>query len=479
MPFAKASAARLHVTVRLEMARTPGLWDQVKRVVHGEGGRIRAVDPVKVTAQLMVRDASILAGDEDSVKRMIRALEGLEGVRVVNLSDRVFLLHLGGKIDVVSRVPIKSRDDLSLVYTPGVAEVCLEIAAHPEKARNLTMKKNMVAIVTDGTAVLGLGDIGPEAALPVMEGKAMLFREFGGVNAFPICLNTKDIDEIVRTVVAISPGFGGINLEDIASPRCFEIERRLKERLSIPVFHDDQHGTAVVVLAGLYNAFKLVGKVLTDARVVIQGSGAAGVACARLLRSAGVGEVFMLDREGLIYQGRQTSMNAVKEDVATWTNVEGRRGGVEAALEGADVFLGLSGPRTVAPSQLGRMSRDPIVFAMSNPDPEVDPDEAAPFVRVMATGRSDYPNQINNALCFPGFFRGLLDAGAVDVTEGMKVGAARAIAETIAPEELDEEYIIPSLFNKRVAPAVAEAVAREFTRDHAARTRLAAMPGSV
>ncbi len=375
-------------------------------------------------------------------------------------SGKVFELHEGGKIEVSSRVSVSTLEDLAWVYTPGVAEVCREIADHPEQARRYTMKRNMVAIVTDGTAVLGLGDIGPEAALPVMEGKAMLFKAFAGVNAFPICLNTKDVDEIVRVVEAIAPGFGGINLEDIASPRCFEIERRLREALPIPVFHDDQHGTATVVLAGLLNALQVAGKLLTDVNIVVQGAGAAGVACAKILKEAGVRHLTVVDRMGIVYPGRSRGMNPIKNELADMTNAEGRRGTIDDALKGADVFVGVSGARTVRPEALKAMARDPIVFAMSNPDPEVSPAEAAPYIRIMATGRSDFPNQINNALCFPGFFRGLLDGGIIQVTERMKVEAARAIAGLIGPNELCEAYIIPSIFNRHVAPAVAQAVMR-------------------
>jgi len=365
-------------------------------------------------------------------------------------------------------VPLKTRGDLSAAYTPGVARICQAIHNEPLAVWSLTIKGNTVAVVTDGTAVLGLGDIGPEAALPVMEGKAQLFKEFGGVDAWPICLDTKDTDEIVRTVKAIAPVFGGINLEDIAAPRCFEIEERLKNELDIPVFHDDQHGTAVVVLAGVFNALKIVGKKAEDLRVVLLGAGAAGVACTKILMSVGVKDIIGCDRAGALYKGRTEHMNPVKVWYAENTNPRQVKGTIGDAIEGADLFLGLSGPGLITVDDLKKMNRDPIVFAMANPDPEIGPEEAAPYVRVMATGRSDYPNQINNVLCFPGLFRGLLDAHATTVNEEMKIAAARAIAAAVPERELHEEYIIPSVFNRQVARAVARAVADVAYRTGAA-----------
>lgn len=380
-------------------------------------------------------------------------------------------MHLGGKIEVRNKVPIRTRDDLSMVYTPGVARVCLAIRDDRERAFALTMKQNSVAVVTDGTAVLGLGDIGPEAALPVMEGKAMLFKEFGGVDAFPICLGSRDVSTIVETVKLIAPGFGGINLEDIAAPRCFEVEDRLRKELDIPVFHDDQHGTAVVVLAALLNGLRIVRKELRRLRVVVTGVGAAGTATIKILLSSGVSDIIGVDEHGIIHGGRDRGLDFMKRWVAATTNPRDMRGGLGEALEGADVFIGLSVPRLLTVRGLRRMARDPIVFAMANPIPEIQPEEAGRHVRVMATGRSDYPNQINNVLCFPGFFRGLLDSRARAVNDEMKLAAARAIAASVTKSELSEEYIIPSVFNKSVAPAVAEGVARAASATGAARRR--------
>jgi malate dehydrogenase (oxaloacetate-decarboxylating) len=393
------------------------------------------------------------------------------GVKVVNISDRTFLMHLGGKIEVRNKVPIRTRDDLSMVYTPGVARVCLAIRDDRERAFALTMKQNSVAVVTDGTAVLGLGDIGPEAALPVMEGKAMLFKEFAGVDAFPICLGSKDVSTIVETVKLIAPGFGGVNLEDIAAPRCFEVEDRLRKELDIPVFHDDQHGTAVVVLAALLNGLRIVRKELRRLRVVVTGVGAAGTATIKILLFSGVSDIIGVDEHGIIHGGRDRGLDFMKRWVAATTNPRDVRGGLPAALEGADVFIGLSVPRLLTVRGLRRMARDPIVFAMANPVPEIQPEEAGRHVRVMATGRSDYPNQINNVLCFPGFFRGLLDSRARAVNDEMKLAAARAIAASVTKSELSEEYIIPSVFNKSVAPAVAEGVARAAAATGVARRR--------
>jgi malate dehydrogenase (oxaloacetate-decarboxylating) len=378
-------------------------------------------------------------------------------------------MHLGGKIEVVSKVPLKTRADLSMAYTPGVARVCEAIAKDPEKAFTLTIKKNTVAVVSDGTAVLGLGDIGPAAAMPVMEGKAMLFKEFAGVDAFPICLSTKDPDEIVRTVKAISTAFGGINLEDISAPRCFEIEERLKEELDIPVFHDDQHGTAVVVLAALINSLKIVGKRMEDIKVVVNGVGAAGVACSKIVMAAGVTNIVGCDHHGVLYKGRQENMNWVKEWYAQNTNPNDERGTVHDAMKGADVFLGLSVPGVIDVEDLLKMAEKPIIFAMANPTPEIMPEVAGPHVAVMATGRSDYPNQINNVLCFPGIFRGALACRASQINEEMKVAAAHAIAGTISEQELHADYIIPSVFDKRVAEAVSRQVEDAAYRTGVAR----------
>jgi len=377
---------------------------------------------------------------------------------LLQVSDPTFLMHLGGKIEVVPKVPLKTRADLSMAYTPGVARICDAIYKEPDKVFTLTIKRNTVAIVTDGTAVLGLGDIGPAAALPVMEGKAMLFKEFAGVDAFPICLNTKDPDEIVRTVKAISTVFGGINLEDISAPRCFQIEERLREELDIPVFHDDQHGTAVVVLAALINALKLVGKDISNVKVVVNGVGAAGVACSKIIMAAGVRNIVGCDQTGALYRGRRENMNWMKDWYAQNTNPSEEKGTVHEVIKGADVFLGLSVPGVIDAEDVKAMAEKPIVFAMANPVPEIMPEDAAPYVAVMATGRSDYPNQINNVLSFPGIFRGALACRAARINEEMKLAAANAIAGIISDAELHPEYIVPSVFDKRVAEAVAREV---------------------
>ena len=435
------------------------------------GGDIGAVDLVESTRERIVRDITINARDSNHGQQIVAQLKKTSGVRVVNISDRTFLMHLGGKIEVQSKVPIRTRDDLSMAYTPGVARVCLAIREDRQRAFSLTMKHNTVAVVTDGTAVLGLGDIGPEAALPVMEGKAMLFKQFGGVDAMPICLATKDVDKIVETVKYLAPGFGGVNLEDIAAPRCFEVEERLRKDLDIPVFHDDQHGTAVVVLAALLNALRIVKKSLRSLRVVVTGVGAAGTATIKILQSSGVRDIIGVDEHGTIHRGRATGMDFMKRWVASTTNPRRVKGGLAEAMQKADVFIGLSVPGILSVRDVKRMARDPIVFAMANPVPEIQPEDAGKHVRVMATGRSDYPNQINNVLCFPGFFRGLLDSRARTVNDEMKVAAARALAGCVARSELSEEYIIPSVFNKTVAPAVAEGVARATWDTGAARRR--------
>jgi malate dehydrogenase (oxaloacetate-decarboxylating) len=384
--------------------------------------------------------------------------EGLDGVKVLSSFDRTFRMHVGGKIEMVTRMPLETREDLSTAYMPGVARVCRAIAKDRDKAFELTLKRNMVAVITNGTAVLGLGDIGAAAGMPVMEGKAMLFKEFGEVDSYPICIDSKDPDVLVRTVAAIAPAFGGINLEDIAAPVCFEVEDRLKEMLDIPVFHDDQHGTAIVVLAALINACKIINKQIKDLKVVVSGVGASGVACSKILMNAGVENIIGCDTRGAIYKGRTENMNFMKDWYAENTNPEGIRGSLTEAVKGANLFLGLSGPGTFSVEQLKSMAPEPIVFAMANPTPEIMPEEAGPYVAVMATGRSDYPNQINNVLAFPGIFRGALDCGAREISEAMKVAAAEAIAETISEDELNPDYIIPSVFNRQVAPSVAARV---------------------
>jgi malate dehydrogenase (oxaloacetate-decarboxylating) len=464
-------SASYSLTVRLQITNRPGMLGRVASTIGEAGGDIGAVDLVESGRERILRDITVKARDSEHGQEIVNGLRKIPGVRVVNVSDRTFLLHLGGKIEIQNKVPVRTRDDLSMAYTPGVARVCLAIRDDRERAFALTMKHNTVAVVTDGTAVLGLGDIGPEAALPVMEGKAMLFKEFAGVDAFPVCLATRDTDKIVETVKLIAPGFGGVNLEDIAAPRCFEIERRLRKELDIPVFHDDQHGTAVVVLAALLNALRLVKKPIRRLRVVVTGVGAAGTATIKILQSSGVRDIIGVDEHGIIHRSRTVGMDFMKRWVASTTNPRRVTGTLGDALAGADVFIGLSVPGILGVRDLKRMARDPIVFAMANPTPEIQPEEAERHVRVMATGRSDYPNQINNVLCFPGFFRGLLDSRARTVNDEMKLAAARALAGAVAPSELSAEYIIPSVFNKAVAPAVAEGVARAAHQTGVARRR--------
>jgi malate dehydrogenase (oxaloacetate-decarboxylating) len=453
-------SASYSLTLRLKIKNVPGSLGKITSKIGELGGDIGAIDIASVGKQHLIRDITINVRDQEHGSVIIQELGKLDVMEVVHVSDRTFLMHLGGKIRITSKVPLKTRDDLSMAYTPGVARVCMAIHHDPETVSKLTIKGNTVAIVTDGTAVLGLGDIGPEAAMPVMEGKAMLFKEFGKVDAFPICLATKDTEEIIRTVKNLEPTFGGINLEDISAPRCFEIEDRLKKEMNIPVFHDDQHGTAVVVLAALINSLKIVKKDIKDLKIVVTGVGAAGVACSKILMSAGARNIIGFDRTGAIHKGRTEGMNFMKQWFAEHTNPTGYSGNLAGALEGADLFMGLSGPGTVEARDLAKMNRDAIVFAMANPTPEVMPEEAAPYVRIMATGRSDYPNQINNVLCFPGMFRGALDCRATDINEEMKLAAAHAIANVISDAELSEDYIIPGVFNT----AVAEAVAREVKK---------------
>jgi malate dehydrogenase (oxaloacetate-decarboxylating) len=466
-----APSASYSLTVRLEIDNKPGMLGKITSAIGKAGGDIGAIDVVTVGNSTITRDLSFKGRDEAHGQQIADRLKAIGGVRVVNVSDRTFLMHLGGKIETHAKVGVKTRDDLAMVYTPGVARVCMAIHHDPEKAYTLTVKSNMVAVVTDGTAVLGLGDIGPSAAQPVMEGKAVLFKEMAGVDAFPICLATKDVDEIVMIVKAIAPVFGGINLEDISAPRCFEIEERLARDLDIPVFHDDQHGTAVVVLASLLNALKLTKKKMSDARIVFAGAGASGIATAKLLMRAGAKHIVACDRAGALYEGRKDNMNSMKEWFAKHTNPKKIKGSIADAMRGADVFIGLSGPGVVNLKDVKGMARDPIVFAMANPVPEIQPEEAAGHVRVMATGRSDYPNQINNSLCFPGFFRGMLDVRARGVHDDMKLAAARALADMVSREELSEEYIIPSMFDRRVADAVASATAEAAVKCGLARRK--------
>jgi malate dehydrogenase (oxaloacetate-decarboxylating) len=458
-------SAQYSLTIRVEIAHKPGMLGQVASAIGGVGGVIGAIDIVDISQDKLIRDITVDAAGPEQWDAITGAIDALDGVSVIDTTDRTFLMHLGGKIEQHNKMPLKTRDDLSMAYTPGVARVCTAIAEDPEKAFQYTIKRNTVAVVSDGTAVLGLGDIGPRAAMPVMEGKAMLFKEFAGVDAFPICLDTKDPDEIVETVKRIAPGFGGINLEDISGPRCFEIERRLKAELDIPVFHDDQHGTAVVVLAALLNACKVTGRDLMDLKVLMVGLGAAGIAVTEILMNAGVRSIIGCDSRGAIHTGRSDYQDGSMPEMKRWyaesTNPERRDGDPNELLEGMDLLIGLSGPGVIRAEALEAMNNDALVFAMANPTPEVAPEDAGSRVRIMATGRSDYPNQINNVLCFPGIFRGALDVRAEQITEQMKMAAARAIARIVQDIELREDYIIPSVFNRDVAPAVAEAVAEE------------------
>ncbi|HET7303994.1 MAG TPA: NAD-dependent malic enzyme [Segeticoccus sp.] len=449
------------ITVRLELPARATAVSELTTAIERVGGLVTGLDIQASGASLMRVDVTAAARDTTHADELVEAMAAVEGVKVGKVSDRTFLVHLGGKLQVESKVPIRNRDDLSLVYTPGVARVCLAIAKNPSDARRLTIKRNTVAVVTDGTAVLGLGDIGPLGALPVMEGKAALFKRFAGIDAFPICLDTTDADEIVRTVKAISPGFAGINLEDISAPRCFEIEARLRDELDIPVFHDDQHGTAIVALAALRNALRVVDKNLEDVRIVMSGAGAAGTAILKLLLKAGARHVVVADKDGVIHGQREDIVGNGHESlrwVAEHTNPEGRSGTLKQVLTGADVFIGVSAPRLLTGDDIATMADDAIVFAMANPEPEVDPAEAAQHATVVATGRSDFANQINNVLVFPGVFRGLLDAASTKVNEEVMLAAAAALADVVGPDELNAAYIVPSVFNPDVATVVARAV---------------------
>jgi malate dehydrogenase (oxaloacetate-decarboxylating) len=460
-------SASYSITMRVHLSSDPKGLGKVTTAIGEAGGGVTAVDIVESHATTMVVDLTVNAADGAQAEAITAAVESLEDTHVHKVSDRTFLLHLGGKVEIASKVPLRTRDDLSMAYTPGVARVCRAIADNPEDARRLTIKRNTVAVVTDGSAVLGLGNIGPEAALPVMEGKAVLFKEFAGVDAWPVCLDTQDTEEIIRTVQLIAPVYGGINLEDIAAPRCFEIEARLREMLDIPVFHDDQHGTAIVVLAALLNALQVVGKSMPDIRIAMSGAGAAGVAIVKILQAEGAADILVCDREGIISADRD-GLDDSKGWIADHTNAERRSGTLRDAVAGADLFIGVSGPGVLDPADIATMASDAIVFALANPDPEVDPAGAREHAAVVATGRSDEPNQINNVLAFPGIFRGALDAGARAITEDMKVAAARAIAGVVRDDERSPSYIIPSVFNPEVAPAVAEAVRAAAAADDAA-----------
>jgi len=470
-------SAQYSVTVRVELDARQEPLGKLTAAIAEAGGQIVGVDliPGAGSEGKRIREFTIDATNQEHWERILRGMGSIRGARVVEYTDRTMQMHRGGKIRVENKYPLTTRDDLSMAYTPGVARVCSAIHQDRSLASEYTIKKNTVAVVSDGTAVLGLGDIGPEAAMPVMEGKAMLFKEFANVDAFPICLSTTDTDEIVRTVELLAPTFGGINLEDISAPRCFEIEDRLKELIDIPVFHDDQHGTAVVTMAALFNALKIIGKPIEELRVLMVGLGAAGIAVTKMMLAAGLTHVVGCDRVGALSTTREDyqsgEMTGIKKWFAENSNPEHLLGTPDEVIEGMDVFVGLSGPGVIQAESLGKMNRDAIVFAMANPDPEVAPEEAAKYVRIMATGRSDYPNQINNVLCFPGIFRGALDAGAPQITEEMKMAAARGIADVVG-DDLSEDYIIPSVFDRDVAPRVAEAVVNEAKRAGLARFTL-------
>ncbi|MCY9693204.1 NAD-dependent malic enzyme [Paenibacillus alginolyticus] len=448
--------AQTSIIFRLELNHQQVSFGDVAAAISKAGGDITSIDVIRSGQDSSIRDITVDLADKDEAK-IVDALKKLNGTQLINVSDRTFLVHLGGKITVQPTLPIKNRDDLSKVYTPGVARVCTAIHENPKKAYSLTIKRNTVAVITDGTAVLGLGDIGPYAAAPVMEGKAMLFKQLAGVDAFPICLNTKDTEEIIRTIKAISPIFGGINLEDISSPRCFEIESRLAEELDVPVFHDDQHGTAVVVIAGLLNALKVVGKRIENIRVVVNGIGAAGVSICKMLLEAGVTRLVPVDREGAIVR-RGEYAHPMWQWLADQPQVENTTGTLQEVIQEADVFIGVSQGRLLKEEDVKRMAPKSIVFAMANPEPEIMPEEALPHVSVYATGRSDFPNQINNVLVFPGIFRGALDCRARRINEPMKLAASRAIASVVSESELNDHYIIPSIFNEAVVTQVRKAV---------------------
>jgi len=445
------------LTLRVSLQRVPGTLGKLTSALGSAGALLDAIDIVEHQDDVIVRQIQVETRGEEHGLEVVEAAKSVPGVELLSVSDRVFDRHRGGKIEVTPKFPVLTRDDLAMAYTPGVGRVCTAIAEDPDLVWDYTIKSNSVAVLSDGTAVLGLGNLGPEGAMPVMEGKAMLFKQLANVDAYPICVRTSGVEELVAVGKAIAPGFGGINLEDVAAPVCFEVERRLQEELDIPVFHDDQHGTAIVSLAALYGACEVVGKRLEDLNVVFLGMGAAGVACIKLWQHAGVGNFIGVDRNGIVHPDR-TNLNEQKRSIAETSNPEGRRGGLEEALVGADVFVGVSGPGLVKPEWVAKMAKDAIVFAMANPIPEIMPEEMPDNVAVVATGRSDYANQINNVLVFPGLFRGLLDSRARSVDMSMKVAAARAIADIVAQDGASSDFIVPSIFDARVVPAVARAV---------------------
>lgn len=460
--------AAYSAVLEVELDHVPGTLGRLTTAIGEVGGNIISISGFDVSGTSVRQEIVVDASSEEHVETICTAISGLAHVKVLSAVDRTFALHNGGKLETVCRIPLRNADDLSMAYTPGVARICRAIVDDPHRAYDLTIKQNTVAIVSDGTAVLGLGNIGPLAALPVMEGKALLFKEFAGVDAFPVCLDVSSPTEIIETVIRLAPTFGGINLEDIAAPGAFEVETALREALDIPIFHDDQHGTAVVALAALSNAGRLVGKGLPSMRCVILGAGAAGVAIAKILQASGIGDLVVCDRGGIISRKR-TGLNASKQWLAENTNSAGLNGSVSDALIGADVFMGVSGPGLITRDDVATMAENAIVFAMANPDPEILPDEIADLVAVTATGRSDYPNQINNVLAFPGIFRGAFDAGATDITESMKVAAASAIAASVPSDTLMANNVIPTAFDMSVVPAVAAAVAAAAVADGVTR----------
>ncbi|MFB2896622.1 malic enzyme-like NAD(P)-binding protein [Aerosakkonemataceae cyanobacterium BLCC-F50] len=451
------------LAIRIELPNRAGMLASVTQAIASVGGNLGQIDLIEQSRHVSIREITVDAASLEQDEEIIQAVKAVPDVKIIEIYDRTFNLHRGGKLSVNSKIGLKSQSDLAMAYTPGVGRICTAIAQDPEKVYSLTIKQNTVAIVTDGSAVLGLGNLGPAGAMPVMEGKAMLFKEFAGIDAFPICLSTQDTEEIIRTVKNIAPVFGGVNLEDIAAPRCFEIERRLRQELDIPVFHDDQHGTAIVSLAALINALKLVKKTLSEVRIVINGAGAAGIAIARLLKKAGAETIWMCDSKGIISHSR-TDLNEEKREFAVKA-----QGSLAGALQGADVFLGVSVPGVLTPEMVKSMAKDPIVFAMANPIPEIQPEYIVSDAAVIATGRSDYPNQINNVLAFPGVFRGALDCRATTITTTMYLEAAYAIASLVSPTDLSAEQVIPSVFDKRVATAVASAVQQAARLEGVAR----------
>jgi malate dehydrogenase (oxaloacetate-decarboxylating) len=452
------------ITARLHVEARPTAVSELTSAIEQTGGIVTALDVTASGHERLTVDVTCATSGEEHAAQIVTALRGLPGVDVERVSDRTFLMHLGGKLSIESKVPLRNRDDLSMAYTPGVARVCEAIAARPDDARRLTIKRNTIAVVTDGSAVLGLGDIGPLASLPVMEGKAALFKRFAGIDAFPLALDTQDVDEIVETVVRVAPVFAGINLEDISAPRCFEVERRLRERLDIPVFHDDQHGTAIVVVAALRNALRVVEKDIATARIVLSGAGAAGTAILRLLRAAGARDIIVTDIDGIVHEQRE-QLEGRLPWIAEVTNPRQLTGTLQDAVEGADVFIGVSAGNILSAEDVSTMAERAIVFAMANPTPEIDPAEAVKHAEVVATGRSDFANQINNVLAFPGVFRGLLDAHATRVTDRMLLAAAKALADVVSPEELNPTYIVPSVFHDGVTKAVASAVEQVARED--------------